>query len=120
MAQTVNYTNQSLDTTTRIFDQFYQYETVVPSNEYDVIYSYFNSVFQSPVAAGNFTTSLFRIAQSTTTPVMELFKQLSGKSVVEITATLAYYLNSVRSPCTLLGVTAPAVPNWYVARNIAA
>jgi len=33
---------------------------------------------------------------------------------------MAYYLNSVRSTSTLLGVLAPTTPNFYAARNIRA
>jgi len=32
--------------------------------------------------------------------------------------TMAYYLNSIRSPATLLGVLEPVSPNYYTARNV--
>lgn len=115
--ETVNYPRYQTDATVQIFDNFYKYETLVPSQEYEVIYSYFFSVFASADAAGNFTVTLFRISQDTGVPVMDLFQQVQGKSGPELTVVLAYYLNSLRSPCTLLGVSTPVVPNYYVSRN---
>ena len=38
---TVNYSNSSLDQTVRVFDSFYAYETNVPAEQYDIVYSYF-------------------------------------------------------------------------------
>jgi len=31
---------------------------------------------------------------------------------------LAYYLNSIRSPATLLGVAQPTAVNYYASRNV--
>jgi hypothetical protein len=31
---------------------------------------------------------------------------------------MAYYLNGLRSPSTLLGVSNPVTPNFYTARNV--
>lgn len=115
--ETVNYPRYQTDPTVQIFDNFYRYATTVQSQEYDVINSYFLSVFASEDAAGNFTVTLFRVAEQTNVPVMDLFQQLQGKSGPELTVVLAYYLNSLRSPCTLLGVSTPVIPNYYVARN---
>jgi hypothetical protein len=86
--------------------------------EYDAIYSYFRSVFDTSEAAGNFTVSVFRISESSGIPAMELLQQFQGQSQPELTLTLAYYLNSVRSDSTLLGVNQPTQPNFYVARNV--
>lgn len=114
---TVNETNFNIDKTVRIFDQFYKFEIVVPVEEYDVIYSYFLSVFTTREAAGNFTVVMFRVAKESDIPVMELFQQIKGKGLPELTLTLAYYINSIRSPLTLLGVNVPTIPNFYVGRN---
>jgi hypothetical protein len=45
-------------------------------------------------------------------------QQFQGQSAPEITITLAYYLNGIRSSSTLLGINVPTQPNYYVARNI--
>lgn len=117
---TVNYPNPRLDPTVRVFDQFYGFDQQVPAQEYDVVYSYFRSVFGTAEAAGNFTTTLFRVADESATPVLTLLQEIQGQSQPELTLTLCYYLNSVRSNATLLGVNAAVTPNFYAARNVRA
>jgi hypothetical protein len=114
----VNYANPRTDATVRIFDRFYSYDVDVPVDEYDAVNSYFLSVFGTAEAAGNFTVTLFRIAQQSSIPVLTLLNQITGLNGPELTATLAYYLNSVRSNSTLLGINVATQPNYYVAHNI--
>lgn len=116
----VNVVNNKIDKTVQIFDRFYGYQQHVPVDEYDAVLSYFKSVFDSLESAGNFTVSVFRISQTTNIPVMNLLQQFQGQSAPEITVTLAYYLNGIRSRSTLLGVNVPTQPNYYVARNVRA
>lgn len=118
MGTTVNYANPKTDGTVKIFDEFYAYSANVPQLEYDAVYSYFLSVFGTKEAAGNFTVSVFRISEISNIPVMTLLEQFQGQSAPEITLTLAYYLNSVRSNATLLGINAATQPNFYAARNV--
>ena len=115
---TINATNPSIDTTVKIFDTFYAYEQNVPAEEYDVVYSFFRSVFTSDEAAGNFTTALFRVANQSRVPVLNLLQQMEGQNQIEITITLAYYLNGIRSPATLLGIAQPTAVNYYASRNV--
>jgi hypothetical protein len=119
---TINETNLNIDQTVRIFDSFYEYDANIPSQEYDAVLSYFRSVFNTTIAAENFTSSLFRIAEETNTNAMNLLQQFQGQatSAPEVNILMAYYLNSVRSPATLLGVLEPTVPNFYTARNVRA
>jgi len=114
----VNAINNKTDLTVQIFDRFYGYEQTVAVDEYDAVRSYFLSVFGTAEAAGNFTVALFRVAQQSTTPVMTLLQQMQGQSGPQITATLAYYLNGIRSATTLLGINVPTQPNYYIAHNI--
>ena len=114
----VNSYNTKTDLTVQIFDRFYGYQQHVPVDEWDSILSYFKSVFKSEEAAGNFSVSVFRISQATNIPVMNLLQQFQGRSGPEITLTLAYYLNGIRSRSTLLGLNVPSQPNYYVVRNI--
>jgi pyruvate/2-oxoacid:ferredoxin oxidoreductase alpha subunit len=114
----VNAINTKTDLTVQIFDRFYGYQQQVPVDAYDAVLSYFKSVFESAEAAGNFTVSVFRISHATNIPVMTLLQQFQGQSAPEITLTLAYYLNSIRSRSTLLGLNVPTQPNFYVSRNI--
>jgi aconitase B len=115
---TINYANTNLDQTVRIFDNFYRYDVQVPAAEYDVVYSYFKSTMKNERAAGNFTVSVFQVAQETNVPPLTLLQNFQGVSGIQLNATLAYYLNQVRSRATLLGVGAPVVPNTYAARNV--
>ena len=114
----INSINTSIDQTVQIFDKFYGFQQNVAVDEYDAVRSYFLSVFGTAEAAGNFTVALFRVAQQSTTPVMTLLQQMQGQSGPQITATLAYYLNGIRSATTLLGINVPTRPNYYIAHNI--
>ena len=114
----VNVVNNKTDQTVQIFDRFYSYQQSVAADEYDAVLSYFKSVFGTVEAAGNFTVAIFRVAQLSNIPVMNVLQQFYGKSKPEITVTMAYYLNSIRSSSTLLGIYVPTQPNYYVAHNV--
>lgn len=115
---TVNAINTNLDQTVRIFDQFYNYDENVPAAEYDIVLSYFKSVFNTDEVAQNFTVALFRVAQESNTNVLTILNEIQGQTGPELTVSLCYYLNSVRSNSTLLGILQPAVPNYWTARNV--
>ena len=114
----VNVVNPKIDRSVRVFDQFYAYDEVVPTAEYDLVYSFLKSVFSTAGAAANFTTALFRVSTASKIPIMTLLAQLENKSQLEITLTIAYYLNGTRSLSTLLGLTQPITPSYYTARNV--
>ena len=115
---TLNEVNSKIDQTVQIFDQFYNYSANVPAMEYDIVLSYFRSVFTTTLAAENFTTALFRVAEESDTSVLTLLQSMEGQNSVQLTISMAYYLNSIRSPATLLGVLQPTTPNFYTARNV--
>ena len=115
---TVNAINPAVDITVRVFDDFYNFAIEVDANTWDIVNSYMLSVFRTAEAAENFSTTLFRIADETEVPVLDILAQLQGMDTIDLTATLAYYLNGLRSPATLLGVNEPVTPNAYVARNV--
>lgn len=119
---TVNAINERVDLTVRVFDQFYNFNEAVPSNEYDAVNSYFQSVMTDKSAARNFTTALFRISQNTGINVLTLLSQVqqSANDTIGLNLVMAYFLNGTRSPSTLLGVNSIATPNVFVARNIKA
>lgn len=115
---TVNYTNRNIDQTVRVFDSFYRYDANVPAEQYDLVNSYFRSVMTTREAADNFTNSLFRVADQTGIPVLELLQSLQGQTGMELNVSMAYYLNNLRSNATLVGIGTPATPNFYVARCV--
>ena len=115
----INYTNYNIDQTVRVFDSFYDYDVDIPVGDYDVVNSYFQSVMTTKQAADNFTVSLFRVAQDTNIPPLTLLQtfQASGEQL-DLNINMAYYLNSISSRATLLGVGIPVAPNYYAARNV--
>jgi len=115
---TVNAINPAVDLTVRVFDDFYDFAIEVDANTWDTVNSYMLSVFRTVDAAENFSTTLFRIADETNVPVLDLLAEIQGMDDIQLTATLAYYLNGLRSPATLLGLNEPVTPNAYVARNV--
>lgn len=115
---TVNTYNSRADLTVRIFDKFYTFEQVVPATEYDLVYSYMRSQFATDEAAGNFSVTLFRIAQESGINVLVLLQEIQKYEQPELTSVLAYYLNGLQSSSTLYGVQSVVLPNYYVARNV--
>lgn len=114
----INNTNYNIDQTVRVFDSFYEYDVNIPVNEYDVVYSYFRSQMSTEVAAGNFTVSLFRVAEETKIPALTLLQEFQGNNGVSLDINLAYYLNLIRNRATLLGVGMPLQSNFYAARLV--
>jgi hypothetical protein len=114
----INNFNTKTDLTVQIFDRFYSYQQSVSGPEYDSVYSYLLSVFGSATQAGNFTVTMFRMADASGISVMELLQSLQGLSKPQVTLTFAYYLNTFQSASTMLGVQVPVQPNYYVAHNI--
>lgn len=115
---TVNAINPAVDLTVRVFDDFYNFSIEVDANTYDIVNSYFESVFATKEAAENFTITLFRVAQETRTDVLTLLAEIQDLDQIQLTAQLAYYLNGLRSKTTLLGINAAVTPNFYTARNV--
>ena len=118
---TINNTNYNIDLTVRVFDEFYGFESVVPVDEWDAVLSYFESIYTTKVAAKNFATVIFRVANHQGVSAMTLLSQIQTASgPAELDITIAYYLNNLRSNSTLLGVSQPVQPNYYPAHNIRA
>lgn len=115
---TVNYTNTNVDLSVRIFDDFYKYNVNVPAAEYDIVYSFFKQNMENARVAGNMTVSLFRVADYTKIPVLTLLDTMKGKTGLDLTINMAYFLNNIRSNATLLGVNANPAPNYYAARLV--
>lgn len=115
---TVNTINPKVDQTVRVYDEFYRYDANVPAAEYDIVYSFFRSNTDSAQTAGNMTMALFQVASITNIPVLELLDSFKGQTGLDLTVSMAYYQNNIRSRATLLGVNAVAQPNYYAARAV--
>jgi hypothetical protein len=117
MSQIIDH-RTALDKTVRIFDSFYSFDAIINASEYDIVYSYFISVCATKNIAANFTAVLFRVAQETKIPVLQLIDQIKGKKKMEINQILAYYLNSFKSKTSLYGIATVPKSNQPVSRNI--
>jgi hypothetical protein len=115
---TVNYTNNNIDQTVRIYDNFYRYDVNVPADQYDIVFSFFRQEMGDAVVAGNFTVSLFQVADITGINALTLLENFKGRAGLELSLNMAYYLNQIRSRATLLGVNAQITPNYYAARAV--
>lgn len=116
---TYNEPQSQLDRTVKVFDQFYNVDVNVAADTYEIVYSYFESVTSSKNVAKNFSAVLFAIAQQTGLKVMELLDNIKGvNNRLELDATMAYYLNSIKSKTTLYGVSVLPAPNQQVQRNV--
>jgi hypothetical protein len=107
-----------LDNSVRVFDQYYNFQVVVDSNHYEIVYSYFVSVTNTLDTAKNFTTMLFRIANITGENPLTLLEYMQGSTKIQVTSLMAYYLNGLKSKTTLYGISVTPSPNQTVQRNI--
>lgn len=115
---TVNVKKSTTDSSLLLFDNFYKQQIEVDAADYDLVRSYFRSIYQDADIADDFTAVLFQIAQGYNKDIHALLEELRGQDGVTVNSTLAYYLNGLRSKATLLGVTAVQQPNIYAARNV--
>ena len=86
--------------------------------DYDYIVSYFKKVMKDSRAAETFAAVLFKVAAVTQTKALVLFDSIKGQNEIELNRTMAYYMNGLRSPSTLLGVQNTVRPNYYAGRNV--
>lgn len=109
----------SLDRTVKIFDSFYNIDTVVSANQYDVVRGYFITVCPNENTANNFTAILFRIATVTGINVLDLLAEIKGTSnSLQMNAKICYYLNGLKSKTSLYGINVIPNPIQSVARNV--
>lgn len=114
----IDETYSDLDKTVRLFDSFYDFDMVVNSNQYDIVYSYFFSISNSKNIARNFTSFIFRIANIIGEDALVLLGYIKGTDSLQTNALMAYYLNGIKSKTTLYGVSVAPKPNQMVQRNI--
>ena len=115
---TINVTKSNVDSSVLIFDNFYKTEIKVNQADYDLVRSYFRSVYSNDSIADDFTSVFFQIQTAYGQEVQELLDEFRGQDGVAVNATVAYYLNGLRSKATLVGVGVVQTPNYYAARNV--
>ena len=104
--------------TTEVFDEFYNLNLVIGSDQYDVVYSYFQENTDSAAAAKSFTQTLFLIANETQINVLDLLQTFKGGDKMKVSLTMAYYLNSTTNKTVLFGINQVPMPNNLIQRNI--
>ena len=109
---------QKTNSTTQIFDKFYNSEVVVDTNTYDYIFSFFSKIMNDTAIAQEFTAQVLIMSKDTGVDPMEYVESVKGQDAQTLTMSMAYYLNQTRSNSTLLGVGSIATPNYYAARNV--
>lgn len=118
MANTIDAPKSNLDNSVQLFDSYYNFDIVVGGNEYELVRSYFISVNNSKTISDNFTTMLFRISNITGENVLDLLSYMQGKTKIEASAIMIYYLNSLKSKTSLYGISVMPQPNINVQRNV--
>lgn len=117
-----NVINSALNSTVRIFDQFYDLDLIVNADQYDVVNAFFTGYTSSAAAARAFTQTLFRIANETQTNVLDLLQtfQQPGEQAdkLKVSLTMAYYLNETSNKTVMFGVNPVIAPNQNIQRNI--
>lgn len=116
MATTVNV--QRTNDSTRIFDKYYNSELIVSTQEYDYVYAFFKKVMGTQEIAENFSAAVFQIAQQSDISATTFVENLKNQDSMQLSITMAYYLNYTRSNSTLLGVGQLVTPDFYAARNV--
>ena len=114
MANTID----SQTNNTKTFDDVFNSTININGSEYDIVFSYFNSISATRAIATNFTLYLFRISNATGVSVIDLLDGFKGKPSFQITAEIAYYLNTMKSNATLYGISTLPMPNQTIQRNI--
>jgi len=115
------FNNQnSLDQTVRIFDSFYNINTVVNANEFELVNSFFESICSNKQQAANFTAFLFRVATESGIPAIQFLEELQGMKTnsVLLNQFLIFYLNKFRPKTNLYGIGSIPSPIIPVARNV--
>jgi hypothetical protein len=116
---TITENIQNTDRTVLIYDNFYNTKLAINATEYDVVFGFFKATSDNDTIASNFTATLFRIAQETEIPVLDLLDQLKGlNNKLEMNKVICYFLNSFKSKNALYGVSVVPRPNQMVARNV--
>jgi hypothetical protein len=66
--------------TTQIFDQYYNSEVVVETNQYDYVYSFFKSIMLDEKIAQEFTAQIFIMSKDTGVDPMEYVESVKGQN----------------------------------------
>lgn len=112
-------TTINTDNTVLIFDNFYNTQTTVSVDQYNIISAFFLGICQTTEIANNFTTFLFQVAKIAGLDPLVILDNLKGSNnKLQIDQKFAFYLNSLKSRTSLYGVAVIPRPVIPVARNV--
>jgi|688.fasta_scaffold543266_2 hypothetical protein len=114
------FRNSAADPTVRIFDSFYNIDTVVNANEFELVQAFFAGVCETKQQADQFTAFLFRVATESGIPAIELLSEMESMRTdsVRLNKFLIFYLNKFRPKTNLYGLSSIPSPVFPVARNV--
>ena len=114
------FRTSATDPTVKIFDGFYNIDTVVNANEFELVQSFFIGVCETKQQAEQFTAFLFRVATESGIPAIELLSEMESmkNDSVRLNQFLIFYLNKFRPKTNLYGLSAIPSPVLPVARNV--
>jgi len=115
---TVNYIEHTDLKNITIIDEFNKFEYKVDGAEYDVVSTFFKKMIANSSLASSFTTAIYQVAVYTNTSVIDLVRSLDGQTELELSISMAYYLNNIRSNSALLGIQNQLKPNYYAFRMV--
>lgn len=104
----------------RIENTFKKFPVNVDPNQYDRVFSFFRKRLGADVPAEKFTSKLFRVSQINKISIDEILEEFKKSSTNQMSAFLAYYLNTTRSKSVYLGVSVQLLPPENIARNVRA
>jgi len=90
----------------------------INGNEWDYVLGFFKKMTSDAYTADNFALSIFQVSKDTGFSVTDIIQTMEGQTGMQLSASLAYYLNSIRSSATLLGVKSIPKPNFYAGRSV--
>jgi hypothetical protein len=108
----------AIDTTARVFDQFYEIDIQINPDQYEIVYSFFIQYCDTTLSAASFTSSLFLISSKTGVNVLDLLDTFETGDALKVNLTMAYYLNTISNKTVMFGVNNVIAPNNLVQRNI--
>jgi hypothetical protein len=109
----------SLDPTAVIYNSFYAVQPELNASKYEIVLSFFKNYCEDDATAESFALFLFKISELSDVDVLELLDTFQGDTEMQISATMAYYLNTLnRNKIILYGIDNILGPIMSVQRNI--
>lgn len=118
MSQSVNFVQVNQDRTVSAFNTFYDFEDVINGEEWDVVYSYLKTKTTTDASAQNLSLAVFKIASENGFKPLDVLDEIKGLDRLQLTASLSYFLNSVRNETTYLAIGQQITPVYAAARNV--